>query len=115
MTEEEFENEVYFRRLEGGLYTLQLVDYIILETCTSGPTSIKQRTTQILNLRGGSLKTIRQIMRGKFTYDFVTINFTYKIFRSSLYFIIFAKNMLELSEKMVARNGKPKKENMYCS
>lgn len=64
MTDEEFENEVYFRRLEEGLFTLQLIDYIILEVCTNGPTSIKQRVTKILNLRGGSLKTIRQIMRG---------------------------------------------------
>ncbi|XKL60497.1 hypothetical protein PGB90_007554 [Kerria lacca] len=63
MTDEEFENEVYFRRLEEGLFTLQLIDYIILEVCTNGPTSIKQRVTKILNLRGGSLKTIRQIMR----------------------------------------------------
>lgn len=64
ITEEEFENEVYFRRLDGGLYTLQLIDYVILDVCTSGPGSIKQRATQILNLKGGSLKTIRQIMRG---------------------------------------------------
>lgn len=63
VNEEEFENEVYLKRLEGGLYTLQLIDYIIVEVCTNGPPSIKQRVTQILNLRGGSLKTIRQIMR----------------------------------------------------
>lgn len=64
MTEDEFENEIYFRRLEGGLFTLQLIDYIIIEICTNGPPTIKQRVTHILNLRGGSLKTIRQIMRG---------------------------------------------------
>ncbi|XP_065203764.1 beta-catenin-like protein 1 [Planococcus citri] len=62
-TEEDFENEIYFRRLDGGLYTLQLIDYIILDICTVGPASIKQRAIQILNLKGGSLKTIRQIMR----------------------------------------------------
>jgi beta-catenin-like protein 1 len=64
MSEEDFENENYFKRLEHGLYTLQLVDYTILEVCTNGPSTIKQRVLQILNLRGGSLKTIRQIMRG---------------------------------------------------
>lgn len=64
MTEDEFENEIYFRRLESGLFTLQLIDYIIIEICTNGPPTIKQRVTHILNLRGGSLKTIRQIMRG---------------------------------------------------
>ncbi|XP_067014519.1 beta-catenin-like protein 1 [Anabrus simplex] len=60
--DDEDENR-YLRRLEGGLFTLQLVDYILLEVCTGGPASIKQRVTQILNLRGGSLKTIRHVMR----------------------------------------------------
>ena len=59
------EERNYLRRLEGGLFTLQLVDYILLEVCTGGPSTIKQRVTQILNLRGGSLKTIRHVMRGK--------------------------------------------------
>ncbi|XP_050314453.1 beta-catenin-like protein 1 [Anthonomus grandis grandis] len=57
------EDEDYLRRLEGGLFTLQLVDYIILEVCAGGPPTIKQRVMQILNLRGASLKTIRHIMR----------------------------------------------------
>ncbi|XP_071440545.1 beta-catenin-like protein 1 [Hetaerina americana] len=55
----------YLQRLESGLFSLQLVDYIILEVCSGGggPPSLKQRVTQILNLRGGSLKTIRHVMR----------------------------------------------------
>lgn len=53
----------YLKKLENGLFTLQLVDYIILEVCAAGPSSIKQRVTQILNLRGASLKTIRHVMR----------------------------------------------------
>ncbi|XP_075235891.1 beta-catenin-like protein 1 [Lycorma delicatula] len=57
------EDETYLQRLEGGLFTLQLVDYILLEVCTGGPSSIKHRVLQILNLRGGSLKTIRHVMR----------------------------------------------------
>lgn len=60
---EEEEDAVYLKRLEGGLFTLQLVDYIVVEVCAAGPTSIKQRVMQILNLRGASLKTIRHIMR----------------------------------------------------
>ncbi len=75
MTEEEFENEIYFRRLDGGLFTLQLIDYIILEVCTNGPITIKQRVTQILNLRGGSLKTIRQVMRGQYIIHFFSFYF----------------------------------------
>ncbi|XP_050050869.1 beta-catenin-like protein 1 isoform X1 [Dermacentor andersoni] len=57
------EDKFYLRRLDAGLFTLQLVDYIMLDICSSGPPSIKQRVLQILNLRGGSIKTIRNIMR----------------------------------------------------
>lgn len=53
----------YMKKLENGLFTLQLVDYIIVEVCAAGPNTIKQRVIQILNLRGASLKTIRHIMR----------------------------------------------------
>ncbi|KAJ8961221.1 hypothetical protein NQ318_008904 [Aromia moschata] len=60
---DEDEDAVYLKRLEGGLFTLQLVDYIIVEVCAAGPASIKQRVMQMLNLRGASLKTIRHIMR----------------------------------------------------
>ena len=35
------------------------VDYIILEVCSCGASTVKQRVLQILNLRGGSLKTVR--------------------------------------------------------
>lgn len=61
--EEETENN-YIKRLTGGLFTLQLVDFIILEVSTTSD-MIKQRVCQILNLRGASMKTIRNIMRGK--------------------------------------------------
>ena len=61
---DEDEDELYLRRLEGGLFTLQLIDYIMLEICASGASSIKQRVQHILNLRKASVKTIREIMRG---------------------------------------------------
>ncbi|GJQ67357.1 hypothetical protein Trydic_g8247 [Trypoxylus dichotomus] len=61
--ENEDEDSIYLKRLEGGLFTLQLVDYIIVEICAAGPASIKQRVSHILNLRGSPLKTIRHIMR----------------------------------------------------
>lgn len=57
------DDEFYLRRLDAGLFTLQLIDYVMLEICASGPPTIKQRVMQILNLRGGSIKTIRNIMR----------------------------------------------------
>lgn len=48
--EEENEDANYVRRLEGGLFTLQLIDYIILEVCAAGPTTIKQRVMQVMNI-----------------------------------------------------------------
>lgn len=48
--DEDDEYDIYLKRLEGGLFTLQLIDYIILEVCDSGTPSIKQRVLHILNL-----------------------------------------------------------------
>ncbi|XP_073945334.1 beta-catenin-like protein 1 [Choristoneura fumiferana] len=62
-TEELADDAQYFKRLTGGLFTLQLVDRIILEVCTAGPPTIKQRVQRVLSLRGGSLKIIRHVMR----------------------------------------------------
>eukprot|EP00058_Branchiostoma_floridae_P000054 XP_002585542.1 hypothetical protein BRAFLDRAFT_63044 [Branchiostoma floridae] len=61
--DEPMEEEFYLRRLNTGLFTLQLLDYIMLEICSTGPASIKPRVMQILNLRGGSIKAIRNIIR----------------------------------------------------
>lgn len=61
--EELTDEEIYLKRLEGGLFSLQLVDYIILEVCSCGASTVKQRVLQILNLRGGSLKTVRDVVR----------------------------------------------------
>ena len=58
------EEEIYLRRLSGGLFTLQLVDYIIIDACSSsGQTTVKQRVLQILSQRNESIKTIRDIVR----------------------------------------------------
>lgn len=61
--DEELEDEFYIRRLDAGLFTLQLVDYVMLEISATGAPTIKQRIMQILNMRGGSVKSIRSIMR----------------------------------------------------
>lgn len=62
--EEDKEEANYLKRLSGGLFTLQLIDYVILEIAISpdGP-KIKQRIQQILNPRGSSLKLIKDVMR----------------------------------------------------
>ncbi|XP_004924669.2 beta-catenin-like protein 1 [Bombyx mandarina] len=62
-TEELDDDAQYLKRLSGGLFTLQLIDRIILEVCTAGPSTIKQRVQRVLSLRGGSLKIIRHVMR----------------------------------------------------
>jgi len=64
-SEEEDEDANYLQRLDGGLFTLQRIDYVLLEICAGAPPSVKARVLQILNLRGGSLKTIRHVMRGE--------------------------------------------------
>ena len=50
-------------RLQGGLFQLQFIDYIVLEICCCGASTVKQRVLQILNLRGGTLKTVRDVVR----------------------------------------------------
>ena len=64
MQEDEDEEEAYLSRLNGGLFTLQLIDYILLEACAGSPPAVKQRVTRILTQRRASLKTIKHIMRG---------------------------------------------------
>lgn len=61
------DDEKYLRRLSAGLFTLQIIDYIILEISSTSE-SIKQRVVQILNLRKSSMKIIRHVMRGKQTF-----------------------------------------------
>merc|ERR1719510_1874786 len=59
----EDEEEIYLRRLSGGLFSLQLIDYIIVDSCSRGASSVKQRVLKILNQRNASIKTIRNIIR----------------------------------------------------
>ena len=42
---------MYLQRLSGGLFTLQLVDYVILDACSSAQASVKQRVLAILGQR----------------------------------------------------------------
>ena len=57
------EDEVYLERLNGGLYTLQLIDYVIVDVSANGAASVKQRVHQILNQRKASVKAIRNVIR----------------------------------------------------
>ncbi|KAF4096295.1 hypothetical protein G5714_022264 [Onychostoma macrolepis] len=57
------DDEFYLRRLDAGLFVLQLLCYIMVEICNAGVPQLQQRIHQILNLRGGSVKIVRHIMR----------------------------------------------------
>ncbi|XP_069740734.1 beta-catenin-like protein 1 [Narcine bancroftii] len=61
--DDDMEDEFYLRRLDAGLFILQLVCYIMVESCNAGISQIRQRVHQILNMRGGSTKVVRHIMR----------------------------------------------------
>jgi beta-catenin-like protein 1 len=62
--EEDEDEENYVKRLSGGLFTLQLIDYILLEISVSADgAKVKQRIQQILNLRNSSTKIIKDVMR----------------------------------------------------
>uniref|UniRef100_A0A3Q2CKP5 Beta-catenin-like protein 1 n=1 Tax=Cyprinodon variegatus TaxID=28743 RepID=A0A3Q2CKP5_CYPVA len=61
--DETMEDEFYLRRLDAGLFVLQLLCYIMVEISNSGVSQLQQRVHQILNIRGGSVKVVRHIMR----------------------------------------------------
>ncbi len=58
------EDGVYLKLLDAGLFTLQLVDYIVAEVCSgSAAGAVKQRVLQILAQRKGSVQDIREVLR----------------------------------------------------
>ncbi|XP_058499523.1 beta-catenin-like protein 1 [Solea solea] len=61
--DDSMEDEFYLRRLDAGLFVLQLICYIMVEISNSGISQLQQRVQQILNIRGGSVKVVRHIMR----------------------------------------------------
>lgn len=72
--DDELDDANYMRRLSAGLFTLQLIDYVVLET-SSAMETVKQRVLQVLNLRGASMKTIRHVMRGKWFKIYLYIQY----------------------------------------
>uniref|UniRef100_A0A1A8F2L7 Catenin, beta like 1 n=1 Tax=Nothobranchius korthausae TaxID=1143690 RepID=A0A1A8F2L7_9TELE len=61
--DDSMEDEFYLRRLDAGLFVLQLLCYIMVEISNSGISQLHQRVHQILNVRGGSIKIVRHILR----------------------------------------------------
>ncbi|KAM4623259.1 beta-catenin-like protein 1 isoform 2-T2 [Discoglossus pictus] len=61
--DDDLEEEFYLRRLDAGLFLLQLLCYITAEICNAGTPQIRQRVLQILNMRGSSIKIMRHILK----------------------------------------------------
>ena len=58
------DEETYLRHLDAGLFTLQLIDYIITELCLCPMESIRGRVITILGHRGESLSSVYEVMKG---------------------------------------------------
>merc|ERR1712142_1035073 len=63
-TEEEVEEEVYLKRLDEGLFTLQQLNYLLIEICEQGADSIKSRVMKGLRLRGKTLSDVKELAGG---------------------------------------------------
>ncbi|XP_026718157.1 beta-catenin-like protein 1 [Athene cunicularia] len=61
--DDDMEDEFYLRRLDAGLFVLQLICYIMAEICNANVPQIRQRVHQILNMRGSSIKIVRHILK----------------------------------------------------
>ncbi|XP_044311046.1 beta-catenin-like protein 1 [Varanus komodoensis] len=61
--DDDMEDEFYLRRLDAGLFALQLVCYVMAEICSASIPQIRQRVHQILNMRGSSVKIVRHIIK----------------------------------------------------
>ena len=64
LEEEESEEMLYLQQLDGGLFTLQLIDYIIIDLCVSENRDISARIMKILSTRGSSLASIQRVVEG---------------------------------------------------
>ncbi|XP_075133549.1 beta-catenin-like protein 1 [Leptodactylus fuscus] len=60
--DDDLEDEFYLRRLDAGLFLLQLLCNITAEICNSNVPQVRQRVMQILNMRGSSIKIIRHVL-----------------------------------------------------
>lgn len=58
----EMETELYLRRLDAGLFTLQLVDYVMCELCLCSIPSINSRIQTLLSQHRDSLQTVKEVL-----------------------------------------------------
>ena len=62
--DETLEDEFYMRRLDAGLFTLQLIDCIIMEVCCSGVTSVKNTiiTNVFYSFCSSTISEVKQVV-----------------------------------------------------
>ena len=60
---DEMETEIYLRRLDAGLFTLQLVDYVMLELYLCSMPSIQSRVQTLLSQHRDSLDAVKAVLR----------------------------------------------------
>ncbi len=58
------EDEFYLKRLSGGLFQLQQIELLMVEVSAACTPDVKQKILDLLNLRGGNIKQVRNILRG---------------------------------------------------
>ncbi|KFD66414.1 hypothetical protein M514_05804 [Trichuris suis] len=56
------EEERYLERLANGLFTLQLVDYILAELLVHGPMSVRKRTRKIFSMRRAGFESVHKVL-----------------------------------------------------
>lgn len=61
--EEDEETQLYMRRLDSGLFVLQMVDYIIAELCTSSVPAISERIKTLLSQHCDSMASVQAVLR----------------------------------------------------
>jgi len=61
--EEINDDEFYLKRLDGGLFVLQIVDLILLYICTcEEDSSIREHVMKVLKVKGGKISDIAEVM-----------------------------------------------------
>eukprot|EP00054_Salpingoeca_dolichothecata_P021807 m.140791 g.140791 ORF g.140791 m.140791 type:complete len:582 (-) comp24123_c0_seq4:13-1758(-) len=61
--DEETENEQYLQRMDGGLFTLQLVDYIIGSACLAWKQQVVERVKNLFAVKGSSLDSVIDVLK----------------------------------------------------
>eukprot|EP00808_Paulinella_micropora_P007634 g65678.t1 len=60
--DEEDEEERYLRRIEAGLFTLQLIAFVLGFVSTAGDVKLRKRVEQVLSQQDSSLTNVRKIL-----------------------------------------------------